>query len=330
MRGKWLLFGGCAVLVAAAASAITVWKRSMPAPAPPPSAAKPVEIPAELSLQGKIAARSVVSVKAPAAGLIEQYLANTGEEVFEGQLLARIHNQSLENDRQLAKEAADKAQERANTIESQLLSARLEASRARAEAGRIKEDFARLERNFQRQAMLHREGATPRLAFERSQKEFDTARLEFDSTDSKLKLAEDRVQDLLRDIDGMKREAEAKNAEFENAELNMQATQIHSPVDGLILSRKGEAGVEIRPGEEGIFQLATDLRNMQVVVEPEPELAARLTPGTPASVYLAELGSEPLGGEVARVEQGKVIVFFQNPNPLIRPGLTAQVRLKMP
>lgn len=271
----------------------------------------------------------MVGVKAPADGKIEEYLVDNNEEVYEGQLLARIHNLSLESERQRAAEDAESAQNQLNALESQLIAARLEVSRARAEAARIKEDHSRLERAYQRQSMLHQQGATPRLTFEKTQKEFETAKIEMESTSARLKISEDRITELEQMIAAGRKSAEEKSARLENAEAHLQATQIHAPVDGIVISRLGEAGAEVSRGGEDVFQIATDLGNLQVVIEPEAAVLKKLQEGMRAEVYLSELGNEPLNGEIGQVTEDKAVVFFGNPNPLVRPGVTAQVRIRL-
>lgn len=331
MRGKWLLFGGCLILLAIAAGAITVWRREQAkpvvtaAPAPPP-----VEVSGDLSLSGKVEARNVVAVKPPSAGTIEEYLVNEGEEVYEGQLLARLNNPTLSNEQLQAKERADKAQERVNQLESQMLAARLEVSRGRAEATRVKDEYSRADRAYQRQSMLNQQGATPRLAFEKAQKEYENAKLDYESSSARQQIAEGRITDLTRDIDAAKKTLEERNNDLEDAEASLQATQVHAPVDGVVIMRKGDAGVEIQLGEDDLFQIATDLGNLQVVAEVNEAQQQKIKEGSPASVYLTEMANEPMAGEVARVADGRVTVLFQNPNPLIKPGLTAQVKIRLP
>jgi multidrug efflux pump subunit AcrA (membrane-fusion protein) len=112
------------------------------APAPVATPAGPVAGP-EVSLQGRVEAREVVGVQAPSDGTIAEYLVVVGEEVFEGQLIARIASPSLQGKQERAKEIADKAQERVNQLESQMLAARLDASRGQAEMARIQDDYSR-------------------------------------------------------------------------------------------------------------------------------------------------------------------------------------------
>jgi multidrug efflux pump subunit AcrA (membrane-fusion protein) len=333
MRGKWALFGGIVILAAIGAGALSVWRKQQAPPPPPPKPA--VETPtlppgAEVSLSGKIEAREIVSIQAPSTGTIQEYLVAVGEEVFEGQLIARIDNPGLTAEQQNAKESRDKAQERVNTLESQMLASRLEASRSQAELARVRDDYSRLERVAQRQQVLHSAGATPRLTFERATKDFETARLEFESAAARAKSAEERVTLLTRDIELARKTLDEKSADLEEADSDLQATQMHAPVDGIILSRKGDAGADVALGEDKIFEIATDLGQLQVVVEPDPPTLAKLQPGLEATIILAENASEPLRAEISRIEEGKVYVLFGSPDPSIRPGLSAQVRFKLP
>ncbi|MBM3765945.1 MAG: biotin/lipoyl-binding protein [Acidobacteria bacterium] len=331
MKGKWALFAGVTILGAIAAGALVYWKNvaQKPAPAPPP-AQPALVIGAEVSLQGKVEAREVVGVQAPSDGTIEEYLVIQGEEVFEGQLLARIKNPSLEAEKERAKEIADNAQERVNVLESQLLAARLESARGRAEMARVQDDYSRAERVAQRETVLNREGATPRLKFEKAVKDHEAARLDYESANAKAKITEVRVAQLIKDIEAAKRSAEEKASALEEAESDLQATQVHAPVDGIILERKGDAGAEVVRGENGVFRIATDLGQLQVVIEPEPPVLAKLQAGMQAFVFLAEVGAEPLNAEISRIENAKVYVMFGSPDPSVRPGVTAQVRIKLP
>src|ERR1700682_3127998 len=98
------------------------------------------------------------------AGEIKSFEIDVGQEVVEGQLLARIASRGLETTRELAARAVDNAQSKIESMEGRILQARLEASRARAEANRSRDQYERAEKAAQRQQHLHGQGATPRLA----------------------------------------------------------------------------------------------------------------------------------------------------------------------
>ena len=98
----------------------------------------------------------------PLEGVVGAFFADVGQEVFQGQLLARITNQGLETGQQAAQKEAEVAQSKVNALESEIVSARLEASRARADASRARGEYDRLEKIYRRQQMLFNEGATPK------------------------------------------------------------------------------------------------------------------------------------------------------------------------
>jgi multidrug resistance efflux pump len=277
-----------------------------------------------------VEAREVVGVQSPSDGTIAEYLVMVGEEVFEGQLIARIANPRLQGEQEKAKEVADKAQERVNALESQMLAARLDASRAQAEMARVQDDYSRTERAARRQEMLQAQGATPRLTYEKAVSEFAAAKLEFETTTARAKGSVARVAALTKEIEAAKKTLDDRNAELEEADINLQATQMHAPVDGVVLERKGEAGADVRIGEDGVFRIGADLGQLQVVVEPEPGVLSKLKVGQPAAVILAEFANEQLNAEISRIEGGKAYVMFGSPDPAIKPGITAQVRVKLP
>ena len=79
-----------------------------------------------------------------------------------------------------------------------------------------------------------------------------------------------------------------------------------------------------------LFQIASDLSAMQAVAEASPAQIAGIKPGQPATVVLAEMGGEMLQSAIANIENGTITVEFANPDVQIKPGLTAQIRLKLP
>jgi HlyD family secretion protein len=55
----------------------------------------------------------------------------------------------------------------------------------------------------------------------------------------------------------------------------------------------------------------------------------RLQPGQPALVIVADLGGEGIPAAVKSIEGNTVTVAFTSPNPVVKPGMTAQVRIKL-
>jgi HlyD family secretion protein len=327
MRGKWLLLSGSLILLALIATAVALLREERAAKANGAKQPEIVPAPQEISLPGKIQARNVLSVTAPVRGKIESMLVDAGQEVFEGQLLARISNQGLETTRELAETAAKLAQARISKIESDIISARLEASRARADSIRSRNEFDRADKVYQRQKLLYDNGATARLTYEKSQKEFESAKIEYESLEILARQADDRVYMLGRELQDAKKLLDDKTEQLENAQAHLQTGEIHAPVSGLIVARKGEAGEDHEAGAE-LFQIATDLAALQVLLEAEPSFLARLKPGQTVGVILADV-PETISGTIEWMNQNQMVIDFVSPTPLVRPGMTAQVRIRI-
>lgn len=329
MRGKWLLFAGTVLLLSVAAGTLSVLRKPQPGPAAAPPKPPAEEAGPEVSLPGKIAARNIAAIAAPIDGIVEEISLAPGVEVFEGQLLARISNGGLNAARDVANADAERAQAKLTSLEGAMIAARLEASRAEADASRARADAERAEKVFERQRMLMREGATPRLVYEKAEKEFRRATTEADNLTAVEKQAAERVEFLTRDIDLAKRNVDEKNDAMENLKLEVEAGDVVSPVDGILIAVRAQPGDEVTRAIKDLFQIAIDLGNLEIAVEPTPPQLARIKAGQPALVHLTESGHEGLPGEVREVKDGKAVIDFQSPDPSIKPGLTAQVRIRV-
>jgi multidrug resistance efflux pump len=328
MRG-FRLWGAIAVVLAIAAGGFAYWRRGSQMTAAAPAAQPAAEIPEEVSLPGKIRAQHVVELAPPQDGIVTAFFADVGQDVYEGMLIAKVQNQRVDADQLQAQRAAEAAQNRVNDVESAILATRLEASRARAEASRARSEHDRLERVQRRQEMLFREGATSKNRAEQSQRDYDLAKTEFQGLESVAQRAEDRVTKLLHDLDAAKKTLEEKNADLEGANQQVGAQDLLSPVQGVVVGRKGEVGAEITVDKTDFFQIAVDLSLLEITVDPEPPVLKVLKVGQPALIVIAGLPGEGILGSVKAQEGTQVIVPFTSPNPSIKPGQTAQVRIKL-
>ena len=300
--------------------------RPKPAPAPVTEAA-PSE-PAEVSLPGKVEPTKVVAVPPLVEGVIEKFMAGVGEDVFEGQVLAHIRSGKLDSAEEAARGDAEHARARVSDIESKLIAARLEASRSRAEATRIKGDLDRAEKAYLRQQMLNREGATPRLVFEKAEKDYNALKADAGSVEVLASNAEERVASLTKELQMAQAQFEQKNGELEDAVAELAAGDVHCPADGIVISRRGDVGEQVNRAMPALFEIAVNLSSLQVSLSPDARAIPRIHSGQLASIEIVEApGGIP--GTVREVKQGQVLVDFTSPSPLVRPGLSAQVRIRL-
>lgn len=327
-RGVLLSIGGL-LLSAGGAGGYLYWKSKQAAPVKQEEQAQPQLAPGTVvKFQATLAARNIVGVDAPVDGILEEFPVKPGDEVFEGQILGAVANDVLVEHEKEAGLALERVKTRLQTLESQMLAARLEESSKSADASRAASERQKLERAYQRQQMLNREGATPRKTFEASQAAFDAAKAEEAAIAGLAKSLRERVDQINKDIDVAKRQVAEAEGAYEEAKAGLAAAQLLSPVDGVIVGIQKQAGEEVKAGMEGLIQIAVDLTMMEAMFDLDPSLAGRIVAGLPAQINIAET-ADTLPGQVRVVENNKVFVEFASPTPLIRPGMTATVSVQI-
>jgi multidrug efflux pump subunit AcrA (membrane-fusion protein) len=284
---------------------------------------------AEISLTGKLQAVEVTPLSVPLDGVLDEVAVQVGDEVFEGQILARISNAALKENEREAQLEVERAQARISSLETELTGARLEDSRLTAELQRARGESARTERTYQRQELLRREGATPRLTFERAQKENEGAREELDRVRTLAQVAQERIERLLKEIESSKKAEAEKEAAHELAKEELAAANVVAPADGVVVSIKRAQGEEVQKTMGTLMELATDVTRLELVVEAPPAYTKRLAAGQPALIVMAELPGAGLEAPIKLVEAERVVVEFSSPSPLVKPGMTAAVKFRL-
>jgi membrane fusion protein (multidrug efflux system) len=327
-RKKLIAATAVAIAVCAAAAGYALFRQKAGTAPTPSQVAQQNAPPPEISLSGRIDAPNTVDVPAPVEGKILAFHADVGADVYEGQLLAEIRSESLETAQLQTAAELERAQSRVRDLESAIAAARLEASRASADAMRVRSELDRASRAYERQRLLIAEGATPRQVFEKAEKDYEALVGQAKDLETVARGADERVSSLSRELDGARVFLEDKLADAEAAKTRVEAGQVLAPASGTISARRGQEGGEVHPSMPDLFRIATDTSHLQVILEPDPAQLQRIQPGQDAAITIADV-PEVLGGKVVSMQEGKVLVEFANPSPLVKPGHTAQVRIRV-
>jgi HlyD family secretion protein len=322
---RWIIVAGVALVAAVGVTIATRARKPKPAPvatAPPPTIAT------EANLTGRVEPRTVISAGAPMEGVIEAYFLDVGQPVYKDQLLGRIHNSAADSTIAKAQLALDTAQTRVTTLSGQQLAAKLEVSRTEAEQSRARSDLDRLEKNYQRQKGLWDAGATPRLTFEKAEKDYNDAKSGIEKADAGAKDAQTRAAQTAGDLDAANHAVDQATTALERAKTDLTNGEIHSPVDGIILARKGAPNDSVDANSKDLFQIATDLAQLQITLTPALAEVARMHAGQAASIRIPELSPDEIAGKVRTVSGNQVIVDFTSPAPAAKLDLVAQVKIK--
>ena len=223
-----------------------------------------------VSASGGLLAREDVVVSARVSGAeIVDLLADVGDTVKAGQVLARLNDQTLtaqlqQADANLASAAASIAQ-----AEGQLASANATATQARTA----------LERNTQ----LRRDGAVAQAALDQAQATADSADATVQSAQAAIAAAKAQ-------------EAQAKAAR-DIAALNLSWAEVTAPVDGIIADRTARRG-DLSAAGTAMFEIIRDGQIEAELDVVETDLV-HVHVGDPATVRIA--GLAPHTGTVRRI-----------------------------
>lgn len=326
MRGKWIVISAAAVLVGIGVGAFSLRHSATPADAPAPSTGAAVSSANLVTLSGRIRPQHLTSVPAPASGDIEIFMADVGQDVFEGQELARIGATGLASARDAAATVLEQAQEQVSRAEAAVGAAIEEASRAEANAQRSRTALERVDKVLSRQRTLFNAGATPRLTYEKTVKEYESAQADFEVMDKAARAARAQVDLAREQLASAKQALEERGRQLDQAKEDLDAADVRAPVEGVVVARNGEVG---KPAAGSLFEIATDLYALEVPLDAPAAARNRIRAGQPAAVMLPDLGGTALAGSVKSVDGSLVVVEFTNTMPAVRPGMLADVRLKL-
>jgi multidrug resistance efflux pump len=189
-------------------------------------------------------------------------------------------------------------------------------------------ELDRVQKVFERQNLLHSNGATPRIVYEKAVKDYEAAVKEFEVMDKASRAARDNVESLTNQVSAAKKTLALKQQELQDAEGAFAAAEVRSPIDGVVVGRKGEVGKLAQEAGDQMFQIATDTYALEIPLEPDPAVLKRLHPGQNVAVWVLDIQSSAIPGEIKEVKDTQAIVEFNSATPAIRPGMRADVRVR--
>lgn len=197
----------------------------------------------ELRVSGTIEVTSVeLSFKVP--GRLTQRLVDEGETVRAGQLVARLEDNELKDER--SARSADQRAAQAGLADLQAGSRREEIAQGEAALARMKADADRLARDAVRAEGLYRREVI-------ALKDLEAARAGRDASGAAVREAEQRLK-LLRigprpdAVQEKRARAEAASAGLALAETRLAQSVLNSPLAGLVLAKHAEPGEMLAPG----------------------------------------------------------------------------------
>jgi len=236
MQRKWALGALAAVIVVAGMSALALRSRRKPPPPLQPSAAAVITNDG-ITLNGTIRPQHVAGVAASVSGNIDRFFVEVGDDVFQGQLLARIGSSGLDSAKEAGTQAVERAQDHISKMEAAANAARMEASRAEADAQRARAQMDRAQKAYERQTTLNRAGATPKIVYEKARDDYEAAIQEYEIMDKAMRGSRENVQTAATRVAEARATLAQKQQELQDAESDYEAAEVRAPV----VSRRARA-----------------------------------------------------------------------------------------
>jgi HlyD family secretion protein len=288
------------VLVAAGGAA---WRAFRPRPLPIAArfrmqAVTQGDLLREVRASGNVEAVTMVQVGAQISGRIVAVEADYNDRVRAGQVLARFDLSTLQ---------AQLAQTQAN-----LAAARASLEQAKTDSDKSQRDLTRSEQLWAQKVL--------------SDADHDTAV-------NTARIAQQRVAVAQAQLD-------AQEGAYQVVRTNMDYAVIRSPIDGIVITRNVDPGQTVASGFQTpvLFQVAADLRKMRVVVPIGEADIGQVQVGQSASFTVDAYPQRTFSGAVTKVRSSPVIVQdvvtyggeveVGNPDLLLKPGMTASVRIR--
>lgn len=147
------------------------------------------------------------------------------------------------------------------------------------------------------------------------------------------------LEQLKQALDAARAQVQVNEALLERARADMANSIIRSPIDGVIIKRTADLGQTVAASFQtpNLFVIARDLKKMQIDTNVSEADVGLLKGGQPVRFVVDAFPERDFEGKVrqfrlaANVTQNvvtyNVVIDVDNPDEVLKPGLTAQVRI---
>ncbi len=278
-----------------------------------------------VSASGTLNAVTTVLVGSQISGQIKELLVDFNSPVKKGQLLARIDPDTYE----IRVRQAEADLEAARTAHVQKQS---DAAAQRSQALRAKISYDDAKRDLDRKQSLVEKGFI-------SGAEVDKAQFLERGAAEAIRTADAQVRSADAQIANAAAVVKQREAALAAARNDLAKTSISAPVDGVVISRQVDAGQTVAASlnTPTLFTLAQDLKQMQVEVAIDESDIGKIREDQRVTFTVDAFSGRTFEGRVRQIRKAAqtvqnvvtytVVVETPNPNLLLVPGMTANVRI---
>lgn len=311
------------------------------------------QITASVRATGTLTPVTTVLVGSQLSGQIVEILADYNSQVKAGQVVARLNSDQIKTRRDAAKADVDQAKADLVVKRAQLDRARTARTKAdstirdlEAQRDRSKAQLADAQRTLSRQSELFSRGAGAQQGLDSARTQADVQTATLASSEAQIASAKAELTGLAADIqlaEGQVLSAQAvieqREAKLKDILIDLDRTEIRSPVDGVVVLRQIDLGQTVAASlnTPTLFQIAQDLRVIDIYANIDEADVGRLKPGQPVTFTVNAYPNRTFQGRVELVRLGAQtiqnvvtytgVVRVENRDMALLPGMTANLQI---
>ncbi|BGE87042.1 efflux RND transporter periplasmic adaptor subunit [Methylosinus sp. 3S-1] len=264
-----------------------------------------------VTASGTVKALVTVDVGSQLSGPIIDMKADFNSQVKRGDLIAVIDRAPFEAKVQAAS--------------ANLAIAKAEVARREAAMAKVQKQLGLLDRDVERYKALASSAGVSRQQLDQAQTQSDTTRHELGAARA--------------DLDSARATVVLRQAELDQAEINLHRTLIRSPIDGVVIDRRMQPGQTVTAEYQTpiLFQIAQDLSQIQVLAQVDEADIGAVHRGDDVRFTVEAFPEESFAGVVDQIRLAAaktsgvvtytVVVRAQNRDMRLFPDMTATVRI---
>jgi HlyD family secretion protein len=301
---------------------------------------------------GALQAVTTVQVGSQVSGIISELYVDFNDNVRSGQIVAQLDPSVLQA--QVAQQRANLEQARASLADAQARviaaesaienqRAGVSSATANVEALKAQRDDAR--NNLQRQEALATSGLITQRELETARANMQAAEARYNQANAQLAQAKANEQQAARaglaQAQAAVKQATAQvqqtQASLQMAEVNLSHTTIHSPIDGVVVSRNVDRGQTVAASLQAptLFTIANDLTEMQVIANIDQADIGVINSSNRINFTVDAYPGQNFGGTIRQIRLNpqnvqnvvtyNVVIDVENPDLKLKPGMTANL-----
>jgi len=292
-----------------------------------------------VTASGSLKALVTVQVGSQLSGQIKELHADFNSKVKKGQVIARIDTAHLQA--RLAQAGAD-----VNVASAALLMQKAQAERAasdvetaRAEILRAQAALVEAARDNTRKIALAKRGITTRSDADRAESVLRQAEAGLASARAKLASAQATLKVSHAQITSAEANVAQRKAAVRLVKVDLDRSEIRAPIDGVVIERSIDVGQTVAASLQAptLFTIAQDLRKLELHASVDEADVGRIAIGQSTTFTVSAFPNRRFAGLVKQIrlapkeEQNvvtyTVVISADNPDALLLPGMTAEVKI---